>query len=150
MDKEFLRLNFNIPKLEFPKIPEIKAANLSSSEIKAMTDDEIIAILTGEKNVNGILPLATQKVLTNELLTRSIKRASKPHWTIPVGFWIAVIAMIAACIAAYPVLFPAQASRAALEAPKPVQTIQPAQNKPSNLQQQSIDSQAIPKNKQQK
>ena len=40
----------------------------------------------------------------NELLAE-IKR---PHWSVIPGFWVGFVAMIAACVAAYPVLWPPQ------------------------------------------
>ena len=62
-----------------------------------------------------------------ELLTE-IRR---PHWSISPLFWVSVVAMVAACIAAYPVLFPPPASK--LESP-----VQQKQNAPVKSQQQSV------------
>ena len=44
---------------------------------------------------------ARENLLHAELLTEM----RKPHWSITPSFLVGVIAMIAACIAAYPVLF---------------------------------------------
>lgn len=90
--------------IEYPQ--QIPMANLTLDQIKKLKDEEIISILTGEKDVGGMLPIALQSTLTNELITRAIKAASKPHWTSKVGFWVSVVAALAACIAAFPILFP--------------------------------------------
>ncbi len=95
----FDKLNFDIsrfamPDIEAPKMPEIKFAEISSSDIKAMKDDEIVQILTGEKDMCGMLDLGTRQVLTNELMARTIKQASQPHWSVKPSFWLLVITVI--------------------------------------------------------
>lgn len=77
----------------------IKVAEISAADIKTMNDGDIIAILTGEKTMGGIIPLATQKVLTNELLTRTIKTASKPHWSVIPSFWLLVTTVVLTALA---------------------------------------------------
>lgn len=36
-----------------------------------------------------------------------LKLHEKPHWSLTPLFWVSVVAALAACIAAYPVIFPA-------------------------------------------
>lgn len=57
----------------------------------------------------------------------------KPHWSVTPGFVVGVVAMVAACIAAYPVLFPPAQSPAVGVAPS-MQTTLPSINTPSNSQ----------------
>ncbi|KAF0216567.1 MAG: hypothetical protein FD174_3661 [Geobacteraceae bacterium] len=73
-------IKVNIQKFEKTKVL-LKVAELSVAQIKEMKDEEIISVLTGEKGIGGVLPLSLQQALTNELLTRTIHKASKPHWT---------------------------------------------------------------------
>lgn len=89
-------INHNIPH----------TAKISTSQIKVMTDEEIKAILTGEKAVNGILSIALQNALTIELSERAIKKASKPHWSVVPSLIIGFTAMVAAGIAAYFAVYP--------------------------------------------
>ena len=40
----------------------------------------------------------------DEIRHREILKEVKKHWSVTPGFWISVVAMLAACIAAYPVV----------------------------------------------
>jgi len=70
---------------------------------------------------------AKEKANHVELLAE-IKR---PHWSVTPLFWVSVLAAVAACIAAYPVLFPSQAQKSASPVP-------PTQNGPTKSPTPSI------------
>ena len=114
-----------IPRIDFPKLPEIKSVSLSVSEVKEMSDEELLSVLSGESKHEGIVPLQLQQVITSELLRRNMERTSKPHWSVTPSFWLLIVGTSAACIAAYPVVFP-QAQQSAVVVAPPAQTIQPA------------------------
>jgi hypothetical protein len=129
-----------IPKLETPKI-NLKVAELSAAQIKGMKNEEIISTLTGEKDVGGMLPLALQQALTNELLTRTIKSSSKPHWSVTYNFWATVIAAIASCAAVYLAIFPPRSSQPAPEVRKTVQQVPAVQSVASSSRMQLLHTQ---------
>jgi hypothetical protein len=125
--------------IEMPKAPN--AAKISSSEIKTMKDEEIKAILTGEKAVNGILSVALQNALTIELSERAIKKASKPHWSIIPSLLIGFVAMVAAGIAAYFAVYP-RSPQASPEVQKSVLPVQSVQHPVSSSRKQLVHTQS--------
>ena len=129
-------MRVHIPKLEIPKM-NLKVAELSVAEIKAMKDEEIKAILTGEKSVNGMLSVALQNALTIELSERAIKKASEPHWSIVPNLCIGFAAMVAASIAAYFAIYP-RPSQSSPEVQKSVLPAQSVQHPVSSSQQQLL------------
>jgi hypothetical protein len=133
----------------FRKPFEINFAEITSDDIKAMQDEEIIQILTGEKDMGGAIDLGTRQVLTNELMTRSIKRASKPHWSVMPSFWLLVATVVLTALAIVVAGLPQVQKLLTPEKPA-YQPIQPVISMPSNLQQQKTDSQPKSTNQQQK
>ncbi len=104
MPDDPFKLNINIPQfampdIRIPKMPEIEVAEITAADIKAMKDDEIIQILTGEKDMGAMIDLGTRQVLTNELMTRTIKQASKPHWSVMPSFWLLVATVVLTALA---------------------------------------------------
>jgi len=84
------------------KEPPLKTLNLNplkltSKEIKALTDEDLFALLNGEK-YKGIIPLPIMQSISNELLIRQIEKSSKPHWTVTPTFIVSCIAAIASII----------------------------------------------------
>lgn len=77
---------------------------LTADEIKSKTDDELVKILSGESHSDKALSLSTQSLITTELISRSVNKASKPHWTITPSFIVIVVAMVFSGIAAWPVI----------------------------------------------
>jgi hypothetical protein len=128
---------FDIPRFS---IPEIKTVSLSVSEVKALSDEELLSVLSGESKHEGMVLPQLQQVITSELLRRNMERTSKPHWSVAPSFWLLIVGTSAACIAAYPVVFPQAQQSPAIVAP-PAQTIQPASSKPSSSLQQLPRSQ---------
>src|SRR5258708_15947811 len=109
-----------------------------------MSDAELHAILSGESKHQGMVSLPLQQLISAELLARGLEKIKVLHWSVTPSFWLLLISAVAACIAAYPVLFPppqAQQSVVVTPSPAPAQAIPPANNKPSNLASPS----ALPK-----
>ena len=131
-------IKVNIPKFETPKV--MKVAELSVAQIKAMKDEDIKAILTGEKSVNGMLSIALQNALTIELSERAIKKASQPHWSIVPNLCIGFAAMVAASIAAYFAIYP-RPSQSSPEVQKSVLPVQSVQHPVSSSRKQLVHTQ---------
>jgi hypothetical protein len=103
------------------------------------SDANIDVILSsGNGNVSMVLAFAEEKhrrqreredTLHAELLAE-IKR---PHWSVTPGFLVGFVAMIAACIAAYPVLFQQpQAQQTLPVIAQPAQTTSPVHDMPAS------------------
>lgn len=105
-------MKVHLPKPELPKM-SLKMADLSVAQIKAMPDEEIKAILTGEKPVNGMLSVSLQNALTIELSERAIEKASRPHWSTTYNFWVTVIAATASCLAVGLTIYQIRSSQSA-------------------------------------
>lgn len=73
---------------------------LSITQIKELTDDELLKLLSGEGH-KGAIRDSTIQLISNELLTRQIKRSSKPHWNV---YAILVLTFIAAAASVIAVL----------------------------------------------
>lgn len=88
---------------EIPEFPEIEFITFTSKEIKRMNDNELLAILSGESNPDKHLSHSTRTLVTTELITRSINKASrKTHWTTIPTFLIAVILLLFSGIDIWP------------------------------------------------
>lgn len=112
---------FDLPKIPpAPIIKPIEFAELSTADIKAMSDDDLQKLLIGDSDIDGFIPLSVQMAISNELTQRAIRNSAKPHWsTIPM-LMVTVIAAAGSWIAAVPVVqqfssdeLPAQASQSA-------------------------------------
>jgi len=66
---------------EVPDIPDVEFLVLTSKEIKSKTDNELVAILSGESYPDKALSLPTQSLIATELISRSVNKSNKPHWT---------------------------------------------------------------------
>ena len=73
---------------EVPDIPDVEFLVLTSKEIKSKTDDELVAILSGEHQPDKALSLPTQSLITTELISRAVNKSNKPHWTVIPAFWM--------------------------------------------------------------
>lgn len=85
---------------ELPELPELQFVDLTVAQIKAMPDSELLSILSGESEHQGIITLPLQQLITSELLARTLANTSKPHWSVVPSFWLLVAATILALIAA--------------------------------------------------
>lgn len=131
------------------KYPDFKTINLTNKQIKEMSDEEIKSLLTGEHEKEGAIPIPLQLALSNELTTRAVTRASEPNWYTKYGFWVAVIAMVAAGIAAYFAVYPRTPQPAAAVPPSPASK-QSVQSVGSSSHKQLSHSQPKLKNSKQK
>jgi hypothetical protein len=66
--------------------------------MKTKTNEELEAII--EKQPDAF---TLQEAIT-ELNFRHLKALKVPHWTATWGFWVTLVAAVAACIAAYPIV----------------------------------------------
>lgn len=89
----------SVKTINLSTIKSLAPVNLTMSQIKNMTDEELIKTLTGELNpkANRIAD-GSMQLISNELLTRQIKEASKPHWTITPAFFLLVATLILTAI----------------------------------------------------
>ena len=91
---------FDYKRPEPLPLPEFKFVELTVSQVKAMTDAELLAVLSGEDGQDAMVPQPLQQLITSELLTRALSRNAKPHWSVVPSFWLLVSATILALIAA--------------------------------------------------
>lgn len=84
--KENFTLGFDERKF---KIPDFDWLDLSLAQVKALTDDELQKLLSGEGHKGGIRD-STIQLISNEILMRQIKESSKPHWTTVPAFFLLV------------------------------------------------------------
>lgn len=74
----------------------LKHADISIADIKKMSDDEIMAVLNGESDIEGMVGPGLQAALQVELTRREIARATKRHWTVVPTFWLVVLTFLVA------------------------------------------------------
>ena len=70
-------------------------------EARKMTNDQLMAYLDSP---DAEWDLRGHQIVANELLHRHLNEIMEPHWPLTPAFGVAFLAMIAACIAAYPVV----------------------------------------------
>lgn len=73
-------------KTKVLEMPDLNMLDLSYDQIKALTDEELVKLLSGEGH-DGFIREPTIQLISNELLLRQIKDSSKPHWTIIPTFY---------------------------------------------------------------
>ncbi|WP_104471656.1 hypothetical protein [Acinetobacter indicus] len=73
---------------------------LTISQIKELPTEELHKFLSGESH-SGAIHESTIQLISNEILSRQIKEASKPHWTVTPIF---IVGCIAAVLAATSIL----------------------------------------------
>lgn len=73
---------------------------LTISQIKELPTEELHKFLSGESH-SGAIHESTIQLISNEVLSRQIKEASKPHWTVTPTF---IVGCIAAVLAATSIL----------------------------------------------
>ena len=71
--------------------------SLTLEEIRQLSDDELLMLLSGEGR-DGVIPAPLLQAISYELTSRQIQRASKPHWTIKPAFYLLIIAVFLAAI----------------------------------------------------
>ena len=71
------------------------------TEARKLTKDQLTAYLDSP---DAEWDLRGHQIVASELLHRQLNAFMEPHWTLTPAFCVAFLAMIAACIAAYPVV----------------------------------------------
>lgn len=71
---------------------------LTINQIKELPTEELYKFLSGESH-SGLIRESTIQLISNEILSRQINEASKPHWTSYVGLFFSIVAAISAIIA---------------------------------------------------
>lgn len=66
---------------------------------------------------NSAMDVRERELRTNALILKKLSAIERPHWSLAPLFWVSVVAAVAACIAAYPVLFSSQAPQSTQAAP---------------------------------
>lgn len=101
-------IHFETQKIEeapgVPDIPDVEFLVITSSEIKSKTDDELVAILSGESYPDKRLSSSTISLINTELISRAVNKASKPHWSLTSTFWFVVITAALTGITSWPVI----------------------------------------------
>jgi hypothetical protein len=93
---------FKIPRFEVPKIENLKLeiVDLTVAQVKAMSDEELLKLLSGESDLDGIIPQPLQQLITSELLARGLAKASKPHWSVVPSFWMLIATVLLTLVGA--------------------------------------------------
>ncbi|MSM41571.1 MAG: hypothetical protein GJT30_18300 [Geobacter sp.] len=128
--------------------------NLDKLSIEQLKDYHSMVMTHGNRNQ---LNQDTYNHLINEISNikrhketqEKLKELKKPHWTVNPTFWVSLIAMTAACIAAFFTVFP-RSSQPANGGQKFLGTKQTVQSVAADLQQQLSSSQQVSNKEKQK
>ncbi len=91
------------PRIEAPpavEMPQLSFVDLSVEQVRAMSDAELLSVLSGEYGDGAILPAGLQQLVATELHSRGLLAAFKPHWSVVPSFWLLVLTAALALIAA--------------------------------------------------
>lgn len=108
-------------------LPEFQFVDLTVSQVKAMPDAQLLAVLSGEYGKDAMVSPPLQQLISSELLARALSRNAKPHWSVVPSFWLLVSATILAAVAAVaavlelPYFSSARAEQPVQAIPKPEQ-----------------------------
>ena len=81
-----------------PKFFDRNYLQLTFDQVKNLHTDDLYKLLSGE-NHSGAINDKTVQLISSEILSRQIKEASKPHWTITPTLIVATIAAVASVLA---------------------------------------------------
>ena len=73
--------NHKINKIPEVKLPDFNFLKLNIDQVKKLPTDELLKLLSGESHKGAIRDSMVQ-LISNEILSREIKEATKPNWTI--------------------------------------------------------------------
>ncbi len=108
---------FEAPRFPSIDFPQIEVVELTVAEIKAMSDAELLSVLSGESEHEGIVPQPLQQLITAELLARTLAKNAKPHWSVVPSFWLLVAATLLAFVAAVAAILALPSTSAAVRSP---------------------------------
>jgi hypothetical protein len=89
-------LNIDPPQI-YIDIPEMEELDLTLSEIRELSDDDLLKLLTGESDKGFVAPPLLQ-VINNEYIRRQMELTSRPHWTILPTFIVACLAAVSSIV----------------------------------------------------
>ena len=103
---EFLKINQEYNDLAFKKametkvvtIPDFNFLKITTAQIKELKTEELLNLLSGEAH-KGAIHETTIQLISNEILSRQIKEAAKPHWNVYAILILTFIAAAASVIA---------------------------------------------------
>lgn len=81
-----------------PKFFDRNYLQLTFDQVKNLPTDDLYKLLSGESH-SGAINEKTVQLISNEILSRQIKDASIPHWTITPTLIVATIAAVASVLA---------------------------------------------------
>lgn len=84
-------------KIKTPKPIDFNFLKLTINQIKLLSTDDLLKLLSGEGH-KGAIQETTVQLISNEILSRQIKESGKPHWTVTPTFVVACIASVLAAI----------------------------------------------------
>lgn len=102
---DFLKMNQEYNDLAFKKametkvvtFPDLNFLSITTAQIKELKTEDLLKFLCGEAH-KGAIHESTIQLISNEILSRQIKEAAKPHWTITPTFIVGCIASVLAAI----------------------------------------------------
>jgi hypothetical protein len=86
------------------KLPNLNTLSLSLKEIKSLSDEELLKLLSNEGHDGHMLDRTVQ-LISNEILIRQIRESSKPDWTVKPTFFLLIITLILTAIPAAETLY---------------------------------------------
>lgn len=92
-------------EIEVPDMSHMIPKRISVAEVKAMTDEELLAALNDEDGRKGMTTMQHLQLITSELQARSIERAGKPHWSTVPSFWLLVTSVAISFLAIVVAIF---------------------------------------------
>ena len=72
-----------------PKFFDRNYLQLTFDQVKNLPTDDLYKLLSGESH-SGAINEKTVQLISNEILSRQIQRASKPHWTVKPTFYAVI------------------------------------------------------------
>lgn len=85
--------------IETPDVSHMIPMRISVAKVKAMSDAELLAALSGEDGRKGMMTMQFLQLITSELQARNIERAGKPHWSTVPSFWLLVTSVVLSLVA---------------------------------------------------
>lgn len=86
------------------KLPNLNTLSLSLKEIKSLSDEELLKLLSNEGHGGHMLDRTVQ-LINNEILIRQIRESSKPNWAVKPTFLLLIITLILTAIPAAETLY---------------------------------------------
>ena len=92
-DRDFSRY---APQIDFD-MPELDELDLTLAEIRELSDDNLLKLLTGESDQGFISPPLLQAI-NHEYIRWQMEITSKTHWTILPTFIVACLAAVSSIV----------------------------------------------------